>query len=238
METVGDLVEQARERDGVAFDAPGRTTGYSAREFATTAWKAGNLLRHYGVYGGATVAVVIGPKAPDDDAEPGRLAAAADPLFAALGAMLLGASVDLDPAESPDAAAIVAPSAWLDRYDPGPACSRLAYGGPPEAAEVIHFERAVWSENPVAPPDRVTGDAVAFSAEGTTHEELLDRARAAVGRGDVGGGDRVAIDGPVTVATFAAGILAPLAAGATIVGGDPGDADVRVGPDGDVAVSE
>lgn len=237
MDTVGDVLARARDREGVAFDAPGRTTGYSSREFATSAWKAGNLLSHFGVHGGATVAVVVGPKAPDGDAEPGRLAAAADPLFAALGAMLLGARVDLDPAESPDAAAIVAPDAWLERYDPGPACSQLAYGGPPDAAEVIHFEREVWSENPVAPPDRVTPDAVAL-VTALTQDALLDRAGAAVRRGDIDGGDRVAIDGATTAETFGPGILAPLAAGATIVGGDPEEVDVWVGPDGDVSISD
>lgn len=237
MDTVGDVLASARGRDGVAFDAPGRSTGYSSRAFVASTWKAGNLLRHYGVHGGATVGVDVGRKAPDGGAEPGRLGAAADPLFAALGAMLLGAAVDLDPGESPDAAALVAPTAWLDRYDPAPGCARLAYGGPPDAANVVHFERERWSENPVAPPDPVTADAVALVADGTTQGALVDRALAAVSRGNIAGGDRVAIDGRVTATTFGPGILAPLAAGARIVGGEAADADVRVRPDGDVAVS-
>ena len=56
MDTVADLLARARERDGIAFDAPGRSTGYSFREFVTDAWKTGNLLRHYGVREDAAVA--------------------------------------------------------------------------------------------------------------------------------------------------------------------------------------
>lgn len=238
METIGDLVEQARESDGVAFDAPGRTTGYSLREFATSTWKAANLLSHYGVHAGADVAVVVGPKAPGPDDEPGSLADSPDPLFGALGAMLLGAAVDLDPDASVDDAALLVPAAWLDRYDVGPGCTPIAYGGPPDAADVIHFERERWSENPVAPPGRVTAETVALVATGGTHQTLLDRARDAVGAGEIEGGDRVTIDGPVTAETLAPGILAPLAAGGTIVGGDPQDVAVRVDSRGGVSLSD
>lgn len=238
MDTVGDLVERARERDAVAYDAPGRTTGYSYREFATDAWKAANLLAHYGVHAGATVAVVVGPKAPESADRPGRLGAAPDPLFAVLGATLLGAALDLDPADSVEMSALVAPADWLDRYDAGAGCTRLAYGGPPEAPGVVHFEQARWSQNPVAPPDRVTGDAVVFPAAGLTQSGLLDRARAAVRDGPIEAGDRVGLDGPLTAETLAPAVLAPLAAGATIVGGDPDAVDVRVAADGTVAVSD
>ena len=86
METVGDLLARAREREGSAFEAPGRRTDYSNHAFVTATWKAANLLGHYGVHRDATVAVVVGPTDPEPDDGPGRLAAAPDPLFAVLGA--------------------------------------------------------------------------------------------------------------------------------------------------------
>lgn len=234
MDTVGALFDRAYERDGLAFTAPGRTTGYSNREFATDSWKAGNLLAHYGVHGDATVAVAVGPKHPTADDEPGRLAATPDPIFATLGATLLGAAVEFQPGSSVEAAALVVPADWLERYSVAPGCARIAYGGPPEAPDVVHFEQARWSQNPVAPPDRVTGDAVALRGSGVTQAELLAQAREMVRDGAIESGDRVWLDAPLKAEMLAPGVLAPLVAGATIVGGDPADLDVRVGADGSI----
>lgn len=232
MDTVGDLLARARERDGIGFAAPRRHTDYSTREFVTAAWKAANLLRHYGVHRDATVGVVVGPADPTPEDEPGRLAATPDPLFATLGATLLGASVALQPAPAVETTALLAPAEWLGRYGVGPGCSRLAYGAPPEAPEVGHFERERWSQNPVGPPDPVTGEAVAVRESGRTQAALLERARETVETVGLGSGDRVWLDGPLTAATLAPAVLAPLRAGATIVGGEPAGVAVRVGPDG------
>lgn len=235
MDTVRDVLGTARDREGVAFDAPGRTTGYSFREFVTGAWKAGNLLRHYGVRGGHRVTVITGPAQPGPDADPGRVAETPEPLFAALGALGLGAALAFDPGERIDASALVAPAAWLDRYDVGPGTTRMAYGDPPEAADAVHFERERWSENPVEPPGAVSADAVAVSGDGRlTQADLLARARET----PIEAGDRVGLEGPLGPRTVAPGLLAPLAAGATIVGGDPAAVDVRVGPAGEVSVSD
>lgn len=234
MDTVGALVERARDREGIAFHAPGRSTGYSFREFATSAWKAGNLLSHYGVRAGHGVTVITGPTQPGPDAEPGRVAETPEPLFAALGALCLGATLVFDPGEGSDAAALVAPAAWLDRYEVGPGTTRMAYGDPPEAADAVHVERERWSENPVEPPGAVSADAVAVSGDGRTQADLLERAREA----PMEAGDRVGLAAPLGARTVAPGLLAPLAAGATIVGGDPADVDVWVDPGGDVAVND
>jgi hypothetical protein len=232
METVGDLLARARERDGSAFEAPGRSTDYSNHAFVTATWKAANLLGHYGVHRDATVAVVVGPTDPTDDDEPGRLAGAPDPLFAVLGATLLGAGVEFQPPSAVETAALVAPADWLERYSAAPGCSRLAYGDPPDAPAVAHFERERWSQNPVAPPDEVSGEAVALRATGETQAALLERARETAEDGDIGAGDRVWLDGPLTAETLVPGVLTPLLAGATVVGGEPGDVTVRVGPGG------
>lgn len=235
--TIADLLDSVRQRDGVAFDASERSTPYSAREFATSSWKAGNLLRHYGVRLGSTVAVVVGPKAPVASDEPGSLGDAADPLIATLGATLLGGAVDLDPEPPVDGDALVAPAPWLDRFDTAPGCARIAYGGPPEAADVVHFEQAAWSQNPVAPPEteRVSSDDSALvcgddTADRSTwsHGDLLECARGFLARTDLVAGDRVAVQASLDPEVFAAGVLAPLLVGATVVGGADADGDVVV----------
>jgi hypothetical protein len=218
METLRAVLARGRERDGTVLDAPGRTTPYSYREFCTNAWKAGNLLRHYGVRPGGTVALVVGPKAPDGD-RPGWLGTAADPLLGLFGGGAVGATVDLTPAVPVDARALVAPDAWLDRYEVRPGCSRLAYGGPPEAADVAHFERELWSENPVEPPDEVRPETTLLRVDGTdyTHGDLLEAATAVAAKRGLTAGDSVGLAAPVTTpGAFVAGVLAPVTAGATV----------------------
>jgi acyl-CoA synthetase (AMP-forming)/AMP-acid ligase II len=238
MDTLADLVAATRDREGVAFDAPDRTTPYSAREFATNAWKAGNLLRHDGVREGARVAVVVGPGEPGPEDEPGYLGATPAPLLAALGATLLGATVDLDPGETVEATALIAPAAWTERYETAPGTARLAYGDDPDDPAIAPFERDLWSENPVAPPESVTPDQPAIVAgDGTrTHADLLAAAEAVVADAGLDASDRVSVDVPLSPAVFVAAVLAPLVAGATIVAGAEADADatLRVGAAGEI----
>jgi hypothetical protein len=232
MAPIRDLLAAARDRTCVAFTAPDRATDYSFEEFCTVSWKAGNLLSHYGVHEGATVAVLAGWPHAD-----GELGDTPEPLFAMLGAWLLGGVVDLNPTEPIDCAVVVGPPGRLDRVEIAPGCSALAYGESPTDPATGHFERERWSENPVEPPDRVSADPVAL-ADGTpaTQRELVDGARDAVSDGTVTACDRVGIDAPLGATTLALGVLAPLAAGATIVGG--ADAvDVRVDGDGAARLS-
>lgn len=227
METLADVVARGRTRGGAVVDAPERAAPYSYREFCTNAWKAGNLLRHYGVRRDGTLALVVGPKSPAPDDEPGVLGPAAAPLLALFGGAAVGATVDVTPESPVDARAIVAPDAWLDRYEAEPGCSRLAYGGPPEAADVAHFERELWSENPIEPPDEVSPEAVVrIDGERYTHRALLDAASAVVADYSLAAGDSVGLDAPLTrPGAMVAGVLAPLTAGATIRPGVTGDAD-------------
>jgi hypothetical protein len=239
METLADVVAAGRDRDGPVVDAPGRTADYTYREFSTNAWKAGNLLRHYGVRAGATLALVTGPKEPEPDDEQGWLGTAADPLLALLGGATLGAVVDIDPAQPVDARAVVLPDAWLDRYEVEPGCSRVAYGGPPETSGVAHFERELWSENPIQPPDPVAPDdpLLRVADREFTQAKVLDVAQALADAHDLAAGDRVAIDAPLTtVGAVAAGAVAPLLVGATILlrppASLPGDVAYVVGDPG------
>lgn len=218
MDTLAEVLARGREREGTVLEAPGRSAPHSYREFAANAWKAGNLLRHYGVRPGTRVALVVGPKRPAGD-EVGRLGTAADPLLALFGAAAAGAAVDVTPETRVEARALVAPAAWLDRYEAVPGCSTLAYGGPPDRPEIAHFERERWSENATEPPGSVApADPVLRAGDSEyTHAALLAAARGVVDDHALEPGDIVAVDAPLTSAgTVAAGVVAPLLAGATI----------------------
>jgi len=219
MDTLAAVLARCREREGTALDAPERTTPYSYGEFAENAWKAGNLLRHYGVRRGSRVALVVGPKAPGSGDTVGRLGAAVDPLLALFGAASLGATVDVTPTSPVAARALVAPDAWLDRYEGDPGCSLIAYGGPPDRPEVAHFERERWSENPAEPPDTVEPDDPVLRVDDReyTHATVLEAATTLVEEYGLEPGDVVAVDALLTSAgAVVAGVVAPIVAGAII----------------------
>lgn len=241
-ETVAGLVSAGRERDGTVVSVPGRTTDYSYADFCTDVWKSGNLLRHYGLRAGGDSAVVVGPKADDGDgAWDGKTMGwpdAADPLLAVLGAGVVGASIDLDPPPEPDCRTLVLPAARVDRYDPAPGCSLLAYGGPPETPGVAHFEGERWSENPTRPPDPAGPGAPLVG--GVPQETLLDAAGSVASEVQLAAGDRVAVCTPLSTAgAVVSGLLAPMLAGATVVLAGPdcaydGEVTCVVGPDADL----
>jgi len=234
METLADLVAAGRERDGVAIDAPGRSAPYTYRTLCTNAWKAGNLLGHYTHPGGA-VAVVVGPKGgseldggesdgdePDGGEHSEGVVDAADPVLAALGGTLVGATVTLTPDPPVTADALVRPAGprWREQYPAEPGCSTLAYGGPPDSAGPEQFEAALWSENPLAPPEPVepATPAVRAGGETRTHGDLLDAAATVVSEHDLDASSRVALAGDLREpAVLVAGVLAPLSVGATIL---------------------
>jgi hypothetical protein len=231
METFVDLVADARDRSGNLLSVPGRTTDYSYADFCTDVWKAGNLFRHYGVRGGADCAVAVGPKEGDGEA---GYADAADPLLAILGGAVLGARVDPDPrvGEPVSARALVLPAAWVGRYEAEPGCSVIAYGGPPEAPSVVHFEQERWSENPTQPPGRVEAGTELLG--GHTQAELLDAAERVASERGIAAGDRVVVRAPLTTpGTLVAGLVAPMTVGATTVLSGPDTPD----PEGETAVT-
>ena len=231
MDLLADLVAAGREREGVLFTAPERSAPYSYRDFCTNVWKGGNLIRHYGVREGTRVAVVVGPKNPTDEDEPGYLRDAPDALLAILAATLDGAVAELDPGSEVDATALVAPAAWLDRYDLAPGTKALAYGGPSDDPTVAGFERELWSENPLQPPGEVGPDDPAVAdADGTyTHGELLAASERVLEEQTIDEETTVALRAPVTtVGALVAGVLAPMRAGATVTFGPGVTGDLTV----------
>ncbi len=224
METVPAVLRATRTRDGIAFDPRDRAIPQQYQDFVTTVWKAGNLLSQFGLPGAGSVAVALGSA----DAGIGDcfLGESPAPLHALLGGLAVGAPVNPSPSTPVDAAVLIAPATCLEDYHPEPGCAVLAYGSAALPTGVGHFERQCWSENPTEPPESVQKDDVAIETPTgrRTHEELIsaaDRVRSTVGlsRDDV-----VALATPVnSPGAVAAGVLAPLMAGATIRPTQPGE---------------
>jgi len=234
METLKDLAAAAKNRSGTVIDAADRSTPYSYDEFGTNSFKAGNLLGHYGVHPGGTVAVAVGPKErPSDGAAPAAIPDSADPLLALLGGVSIGATVDLTPEQPVDARALVRAD-WQEMAVE-PQCSVLAYGGPPTDPSVTHFERELWSENPTEPPESVESDdqAVRIDSETFTHAQLLDVSRNIVESNGLDETSRVLLAAGLTEpGALVAGVLAPLVSGGMILfpgegsdGGESGDVE-------------
>ena len=147
---LGDVVARDRRSDEVALrvDATGRAFSY--RDFCTTAWKAGHALSHCGVHAGSRVAL---------DPEP-----VPQPLLTLFGAACLGARVTFDTAA--ESRAILVPAAREGDVVKRPGRKVVVYGDAPDDPGVVHWERTVWSENPVRPPgERDAEDPVLDGAE-------------------------------------------------------------------------
>jgi hypothetical protein len=225
METVADIVAAGRDREGVVLSVPGRTTDYRYDDFCTSVWKSGNLFRHYGLRAGARATVAVGPKEPESGPERLGWPDSADPLLAVLGAAQLGATVDLGPEQDTpvESRVFVLPAAWVDAYEAAPGTSLVAYGGPPEQSGVVHFERERWSENPMQPPEPpAAGDDL---LAGHSHGDLVGAAEGVVDEHGLTAEDRVALAAPLAgedaPGALAAGVLAPMLAGASVVATGP-----------------
>lgn len=247
-DTLKGLVAAGRGREGTALRIGGRAAPYSYRELFTNVWKAGNLFGHYGVHALGELALVVGSKT-GGSAHRGALDSA-EPLLALFGGAIVGAVVDITPEEPVDAPALVAPARTHTTLGAAPGCSRLAYGGPPAEPAISHFERELWSENPVEPPESVAPEDGALRANGQqwTHGELLAAAADVVDAGAMTADSTVVMETTLDdVGSVVAGVIAPLAVGATVVvpalgderaTGEPGPAGNtgKPGPAGDRVV--
>lgn len=208
MDALGDLLDPDAERPAVA--SPARASRpISLGEFTRTARKTGNYLRHLGVGRGVTVAVA-------DDRAP-------EPLYALFGAALLGATVRFGSAGD-DWRVLVGPTADVVGRSAPPGATRVAYGDPPSDPSVAHFGTDVWSENPAFPEGDVTQDdpLLVVGERAVAHGDLLDAAGEVVERAELTDDDRVAVRASLArPGTVAAGVVAPLLAGATVL--LPGD---------------
>jgi len=224
---VGDLVARERRTSGLALraDEPGRT--YSYYDFITTSYKAGNVLRYLGVREGDEVLVV-----PE---------ALPEPVLTFFGAAQLGAVTRFaDDVGETIPRAVVAPAEREDDFDLPPGHRLAVYGDQPTDPSTTHWETEVWSENPAVHPATVGEDdpVLAVADRTYSHAEMIATASDTVADADLQGGTDVFIQGSLTDPdVVAAGLLAPIIAGATIVFPDPSGMPERAtaGSEGDVA---
>lgn len=228
MDVLGDTIDRQRRTSDTALRAPAVGRVYDYRRFCTSAWKVGNFLRHLGVRSGAGVTIA-------DDPIP-------EPVLTFYGAALLGGVVRFGPGESidDDTRALVVPVGDLGEYDAGPSTKRIAYGGQPDDPTVSYFERDVWSENPTEPPDHVTpSDPLLTTSEATySHGDVLGAATEVADDHGIVSDTSVAVRGSFTApGVVAAGLVAPIVAGGTVVVGPEAEGDLVVGgPNSDIAV--
>lgn len=217
METLGDYLTRERRTDRPALiDSTGRT--YDAHWLLTSAWKAGNFLRHTGVREGITVGI-------DGD---GPLA-----LLSFLGTALLEGRTWFDPPASlvdvESLRTLVAPADRLGRYDVSSSTQRVCYGGEPGAPDVHDFDAGLWSENPSFPPTDIDPETPLLvdgdprnSGRSISHGAAIASARRLAERFDLERGTRVVVRTPFDdPRAVIAGVLAPLVAdGVTVLGSD------------------
>ncbi|MFW6382710.1 MAG: acetyl-CoA synthetase [Haloferacaceae archaeon] len=200
---LGDLLARERRSERPALVVPRLDREMRYHDLLTTAYKAGNALRYLGVSRAATVAVDPTP--------------APEPILAFLGAAQLGATTTFDPFS--EARVTLVPVADEERHVAPPGSTLVVYGGPPSAPATIHWEEAVWSENPGAPRTDVDPDAPAVLADGRTHSHaaLLAAADRVVADLGLTASSRLAVRTSLEHPETVLGVLAALAAGAAAV---------------------
>ena len=225
-ETVADLLRRDRRTDRPALeDETGREFDYHWT--LTSAWKAGNFLRHTGVRRGVTVGVVgDGPFA----------------VLAFLGTALLEGTTRFAPptdlADDEAFRTLVAPTDGFAAYDLPRGAQRVGYGTKPDSPDVHYFDAGLWSENPSFPPVAIDPDTALVTDGDRTlsHGSALEVASEVVEAYEIGEGTRVAVGSLTDLRVVAAGLLAPILAGGTAVlpgdGTEPGSIDVVAGENG------
>jgi hypothetical protein len=207
MDVLGDLVGRERRSDVPALRHAPTGRAYDYRRFCTTAWKVGNLLRNEGVRGGATVGIAARPTP--------------EPVLTLFGVALLGATARLDPpGDAEGLKALLVPTDRVGEYEVEPGTRVVAHGAEPDDPALSSFERDVWSENPTEPPDAVAPDDEMLAVDdGTrTHRNLLAAARSVVDEWSLTAADAGAVRSSLAQSgTVAAGVVAPLLAGGTVL---------------------
>jgi hypothetical protein len=183
-DTVGELLQRA-PGDVVAMKTNSKE--YSEEVLYTTCHKTANLLNHLGAREGGDV--VVSPAAVPEN------------VFGFLGACLVGAETRFVEDGEIDADVLVCDGTRVNAYDVPASCRVIAHGD--AEGRVTDFDREIWGENPVFPPDLVAGaDAVVL--DGKTSSEVVERARGIVDDRGLWNGDEITVgslngDGAVKV---------------------------------------
>ncbi|WP_247728929.1 hypothetical protein [Halovivax limisalsi] len=220
MATVDEWLTRDRRSERPALvDASGRT--YDAHWLCTSAWKAGNFLRHTGARRGVTVGIDgRGPLA----------------ILSFLGTALLEARTWFEPPAGAVAdGAIrthVAPADALGDSDRPSTVQAVCYDGEPPAPDVHHLDAGLWSENPSFPPVDIDPATPLLAADGgdrsIAHAAAVRAAETVATGHEIDPGTRVGV-----ATSFAdpravvAGILAPLVSeGVTVLDGEASGSNV------------
>ncbi|QSW99029.1 hypothetical protein [Haloterrigena alkaliphila] len=203
------LTRELRAEHTSLVDATGRE--FDHHWLCTTAWKAGNFLRHAGVRKGVTVGIV--GESPLS-------------LLACFGTALLEGATQFDPptdlTDADEFRALVAPVRDLESgtYDLPRGAQRVGYGAKPEEPDIHHFDAGVWTENPAFPPLDIDPETTLLTDGERTvsHGAVCEAAVNVVAEYGLEEGDRVVIRTPFSdPRTVAAGVVAPLLADGVIV---------------------
>lgn len=213
MDGLGEIGLASDHPDAVAVRDSASDHEYDYRRFRTQARKTANLLSHRGVRDGRTLVVA-------DDHDP-------IVLIGAVGAALTAAVLRVGSPGRFDARAVLAPVETVGKYDLPAGGQLLGYGGAPAEPSVVHFEEAMWSENPTTPPPTVSRDdpALATADRTFTHGEVLDAARSI----DVGPDDALAVRAALSRPGTVAAMVAALLAGALVLFPDDESGTIGVG---------
>lgn len=202
MDVVGDIVS-GRSSRRPAIRAPGRV--YSHHDLYTSTAQARNLLEYLGASGGAHVEI-------EPELRP-------ETVIAFFGATGLGAIADLTP--TGDAPVVVTRADREPEYDLDPGRKLVVYDGVPPGPEQFEWELDVWSQSPEPSADLnvARGDAALATADRTySHGDLLDAAERLVDEHEMTEDTEVAVRAPIgNPGTVAAGVVAPIMAGGTIL---------------------
>jgi hypothetical protein len=220
MDTLWELLARERRSEAIACRLGRDDRVYDYDRFLTTAWQAGNYLRHLGVREGVVVGIAEDP--------------IPETLLAALGTGLLGATAWFDPPLGADLRAVIAPADEIESHATTPGRQLVAYGESVADPSIERFEEGLWSENPTMPPER-PGPETTILTDGNrsySQRQLLEAATRFAKLDEVEAGTDVVVRAALGDPGTFVGMLGTLRGSATIV--FPDSAAVA----GDVAIGE
>ncbi len=204
--TLVDLLSSNADTDAVALGAPAAGEQvYTYDRLATTSRSTATVLAAAGLDADSFIAIAPAP--------------AAETVIGFLGAAILGARVRFSgPARAP-VDAVFGPTDTVRRYQVPDDALRIGFGERSEDDRIRHFARAVWRaedalpDAPVLPTTTVLSDGNAAY----THRRLIRTGQAVIAARGITPDTELAVRAPLTdPRTIAAGLIAPLLAGATI----------------------
>lgn len=209
---IGDIMDRDRRGGTVALRADAADRYYTYRDFITTSYKSGNVIRYLGGRSGDDMLLIPNPLP--------------EPVLAFYGAAQLGIVTRFNKTVQRDHSAeelpqvVLAPSTQEEAFELPPGHKLAVYGDPPAASTTTHWETEVWSENPAIHPTSVAPSDIALNtgAQTYTHEEIITAAVRVVNQVTITPGTDVVVrESLMNPRVVVAGLIAPLLAGATIV---------------------